>query len=119
MENEEKIESYKLDFPANVKTRFELYNGIGIKEIIVTVVAGIVSVILALFINSIINNTFICILMVFVITAGTLLGNMKDKGNQCIFGTIKNMFKFMKNQKYFKYQRKERCYALVQKDIRK
>lgn len=117
MQVEDKEENYTLDFPPNVKTRFELYNGLGIREILITVVAGIIAFIISMLLKPIIKNTFICILIVFIVSAGTLLGNMKDKGNQCIFGTIKNMFKFAKGQKYFKYKRKESCYALIKKDI--
>ena len=117
MQVEDKEENYTLDFPPNVKTRFELYNGLGIKEILITVVAGIVSLILSMLFKPIIKSSFIIILIVFIVSAGTLLGNMKDKGNQCIFGTIKNMFKFAKGQKYFSYKRKENSYALIKKDI--
>ena len=113
----EEVDDYTLDFPPNVKTRFEVYNGIGIKEILTTTVVGIIAFIISILLKPIIKNTFICILIVLVVSAGTLLGNMKDKGNQCIFGTIKNMFKFAKGQKYFSYKRKENSYALIKKDI--
>ena len=42
---------YQVNIPANVKIRTELINGIGIKELITTAIAGTISIFIDLFIK--------------------------------------------------------------------
>ena len=44
--NEEK---YQVDIPAQVKTRTELINGVGMKELMKTAIAGVISIVIAIF----------------------------------------------------------------------
>ena len=73
-------EKYQVQIPANVKIRTELINGIGIKELITTAIAG--------------GFTFIAV--------------MKDKNNSCIASLIINIYKYLKGQKFYKYVVKEK-----------
>lgn len=45
MENESK---FQINIPANVKVRVEIISGIGIKEMIITAIAGIMAICIAL-----------------------------------------------------------------------
>lgn len=100
-------ERYQVNIPAQVKTRTELINGVGIKELINTAMAGGISILIAIFQYSIIPNYFISIIIFGLITGGTFVVVMKDKNNTSIADLIKHIYKFMKGQKFFKYSTKE------------
>lgn len=102
--NEEK---YQVNIPAQVKTRTELINGVGIKELINTAIAGVISVFIAIIQYAIIPNYIISVIIFGVITGGTFVAVMKDKNNTSIASLIINIYKFMKRQKFFKYSTKE------------
>lgn len=101
-------ERYQVSIPANVKIRTELINGIGIKELITTAIAGTISVCIDLFIYAITKNYLICIILFGVVTGFTFITVMKDKNNSCIADMIKNMYHFFKGQKYFEFDIEEK-----------
>ena len=101
-------EKYQVQIPANVKTRTELINGIGIKELITTGIAGGISIFMAIPIYFITHNYLICLIMVGIITGFTFIAVMKDKNNSSIAGLLINIYKFLKGQKYYKYVVKEK-----------
>lgn len=101
-------EKYQVQIPANVKVRTELINGIGIKELITTGIAGVIGLMIDIPIYLIIQNYFICIIVVGIIIGTTFIAVMKDKNNGCIADLIKNIYKHLKGQKYFKYSVKEK-----------
>ena len=101
-------ERYQVSIPANVKIRTELINGIGIKELITTAIAGTISIFIDLFIYAITKNYLICIILFGVITVFTFIAVMKDKNNSCIADMIKNMYQFFKGQKYFEFDIEEK-----------
>lgn len=102
--NEEK---YQVNIPAQVKTRTELINGVGIKELVNTAVAGVISILIAVFQYAIIPNYFLSVIIFGIITGGTFIAVMKDKNNTSIVDLIKNIYKFMKGQKFYKYSTKD------------
>lgn len=99
---------YQVNIPANVKIRTELINGIGIKELITTAIAGTISIFIDLFIYAITKNYLICIIFLGVVTGFTFIAVMKDKNNSCIADMIKNMYQFFKRQKYFEFDIEEK-----------
>ena len=101
-------EKYQVQIPANVKTRTELINGIGIKELITTAIAGGISIFTAIPIYLISQNYLVCLILVGIITGFTFIAVMKDKNNSCITGLLMNIYKYLKGQKYFKYVVKEK-----------
>lgn len=101
-------ERYQVSIPANVKIRTELINGIGIKELITTAIAGTISIFIDLFIYAITKNYLICIIIFGVITGFTFIAVMKDKNNSCIADMVKNMCQFFKGQKYFEFDIEEK-----------
>ena len=100
-------EKYQVNIPANVKTRTELINGIGIKELITTAIAGIISVFIAIIIYLITQNYLVCLILVGIITGFTFIAVMKDKNNSCVASLIINIYKYLKGQKFYKYVVKE------------
>ncbi len=101
-------EKYQVPIPANVKIRTELINGIGIKELITTAIAGGVSVFIAIPIYLLTQNYLVCLILVGIITGFTFIAVMKDKNNSCIAGLIINIYKYLKGQKFYKYVVKEK-----------
>ncbi len=101
-------EKYQVGIPANVKTRTELINGIGIKELIITAIAGVISIFLAIVIYIITQNYLACLILVGVLTGFTFISVMKDKNNSSIAGLVINIYKYFKGQKFYKYVVKEK-----------
>lgn len=101
-------EKYQVNIPANVKTRTELINGFGISELIITVVAGVISIMIDLIIYAIIKNYLVCIIVFGIITGGMFVAQIKDKNNSCIADMIINIYRYTKEQKYFEYTIKEK-----------
>ena len=52
---------FQINMPANVKVRVEIINGIGIKEMITTAIAGIIAVFIALIFNTLFNNYLVAL----------------------------------------------------------
>ncbi len=98
---------YKLYIPTNLKMRWELINGIGVKELIYCSIALAVSICIGLIYNSIFKNFFGLMIIVFIITGFTFIISMKDKNNQSVANVIKNIYKFYKKQRFYKYTVKE------------
>ncbi|MDO5556550.1 MAG: hypothetical protein Q4G09_08215, partial [Clostridia bacterium] len=80
-------EKYQVNIPAQVKTRIELINGIGIKEIINTAIAGVISIVLDIPIYAITKNYLVCVIVFAIITGLTFICVMKDKNNISVANT--------------------------------
>ena len=52
---------FQINMPANVKVRVEIINGIGIKEMITTAIAGVIAVFIALIFNTLFNNYLVAL----------------------------------------------------------
>ena len=100
-------EKYQVEIPANVKTRTELVNGIGIKELITTAIVAVISIFIAIPIYLITQNYLVCFIIVGIMTGLTFIAVMKDKNNGCIASLIVNIYKYLKGQKFYKYVVKE------------
>lgn len=101
-------ERYQVSIPANVKIRTELINGIGIKELITTAIAGIIALFIDIPIYFTTQNYLICLILFGIITGLTFIAVMKDKNNSCIADMIINIFQFFKGQKLYEYVVKEK-----------
>lgn len=101
-------EKYQVNIPANVKVRTELINGIGIKELLTTAMAGGISLILDIPIYLITQNYLACLIIFGIITGFTFIAVMKDKNNGSIAGLILNIYKYLRGQKFYKYVAKEK-----------
>lgn len=97
-------EQYLIQMPSDVKTRMELINGIGIKELITTAIAGGISLVVAYISFLIFKNYLIAVGIFAIATGGTFICVMKDKNNSSIAMMIRNVIRFYSNQKFFKYK---------------
>lgn len=98
---------FQINMPANVKTRVEVINGIGIQEMIITAVASIIAVFIALIYNAMFNNYLVAVGIWGFITAIAFISVMKDKYNTCIAELIGNIIKFYQSQRIYEYTIKE------------
>jgi len=101
-------EKYQINIPANVKVRTELINGVGIKELITTAIAGVISIFIDIPIYAISQNYLICLIVFAIITGFTFIAVMKDKNNSCIADLIMSIYQYIKGQKYYEYVTKEK-----------
>ncbi len=97
--------NYKVQIPGNVKTRMEIFDGIGIPEIIYTAIGAGIGLLLAMLIYKICNNYVVALLIFAICSGGTFASVIKDKNGGSIAQTIKNVIIFIKSQKVFKYVR--------------
>lgn len=100
-------EQYQVQMPSDVKTRMELINGIGIKELIITGIIGGISLLIAYLYFLIFGGYMIAVGIFAVGTGGTFVMVMKDKHNTSIAGMIMNVINFYNRQKFYKYIVKE------------
>ena len=100
-------EQYQVHMPSDVKTRMELINGIGIKELITTGIAGAISLLVAYLFFLIFEGYIVAVGILAIGTGGTFVMVMKDKHNTSIAGMVANMINFHKKQKFYKYVVKE------------
>lgn len=98
---------FQINIPANIKTRMELINGIGIKELIYTAIAFCISLVIGIIYNAIYQNKLVTIGICAISTALVFVSVMKDKYNNSIAGYIKNIIVYFKNQKFFKFVKEE------------
>ena len=98
---------FQINMPANVKTRVEVINGIGIQELIITSIAGGIALFIALIYNVIFKNSLVAVGIWGFITVITFISVMKDKYNTCIAELIGNIIKFYQNQRIYEYTNRE------------
>ena len=98
---------YSVPIPAKVKTRMEVIDGVGIKEIIITFIAAAIGGIIAYIFNSITSQIVIALVIFGIITGCTFLFVMKDKNNQCVAEIFMNMIRFFRSQRTFMYEVEE------------
>ena len=77
-------EFYLIQIPGNIKLRMEVINGVGIKELIQTGIAGIISAVIAVILYGVFNNYLLSIGIFLAVTAITFAVVMKDKNNSSI-----------------------------------
>lgn len=100
--------NFTLIIPADVKTRLELINGVGVKEMTKAGITFVISLFCALIVNLFFNNFLIVVAIVLFSTTFSVILTMKDKNHQSLADIINNMLKFFKEQKFYPYEVKER-----------
>lgn len=93
-----------LYIPSNVKTRYEIFEGFGKKEIVQTLVAIAIIVLVAFLIYSINRSVSFLIVFILVGIAGSVMCVTKDKNNQSVLDQLKNMIHFAREQQKYKYK---------------
>ena len=96
-----------LYIPVNIKTRLEFFDGYGVAELIYTTIAAGVSGLIAVFLYTFTGNITLCILIVLITVATSVMALLKDQSNQSVIDQIRFMVRFMKTQRKFTYYYKQ------------
>lgn len=99
----EEDERYIIQIPGNIRIRMEVIPGVGIKELIQTIIAGAISAFIAVILNAIFKSYLLAIIFFLAVTSITFLLVMKDKNNNSMADIIVNIYKFYKKQRFYKY----------------
>jgi len=94
----------KLYIPSNVKTRSEIFEGYGKNEIMQTLLATIVIVIVAFLICAFNKSVSFVVVFILVGIAGSIMCVTKDKYNQSIVDHVKNIIAFSSKQQDYEYK---------------
>lgn len=102
----------KLYVPANIKTKFQFFDGFGFSELAVTLVTTLISMVIGLIIYSFWNDFYKSVLIVLVTLSATVMAVRKNEINQSVVDMIKLYIRFIKSQKVYKYVYKNKYYDI-------
>lgn len=99
-----KNENQTLYIPMGVKTRSEIFEGFGKEEVVQTIIATVVIILVAFLIFAFNKSVSFVVVFILVGIAGTVMCVTKDKNNQSVVDHFKNMIRFAREQQKFKYK---------------
>jgi len=97
------LENTGLYIPANIRPRFEFFDGYGVQELAATAIAALVSGFAAFLIYILAGGMIISVLCVLVTVAASVTAQVKDASNQSAIDQIKYVLCFLKEQKAYPY----------------
>ena len=97
------MENTGLYIPANIRPRFEFFDGYGARELAATVVAALVSGFSAFIIHAFSNGMIMPVLCVLITIAASVTAQVKDASNQSAIDQVKYVARFFKEQKVYPY----------------
>ena len=97
------MENTGLYIPANIRPRFEFFDGYGVPELVATVIAALVSGFIAFIIRAFTDGMILPILCVLVTIAASVTAQVKDASNQSAVDQIKYVLRFLREQKRYPY----------------
>ena len=92
-----------LYIPVNIKTRFEFFDGYGVKELIPTVIAALVSGFFAFVIHALAGGTIMPVLLVLITVAASVMALSKGDNNMSVVDQTKCVLSFMRDQRKYPY----------------
>ena len=99
-----KNENQTLYIPMGVKTRSEIFEGFGKEEVVQTIIATVVIILVAFSIFAFNKSVSFVVVFILVGIAGTVMCVTKDKNNQSVVDHFNNMLRFAREQQKFKYK---------------
>lgn len=97
------MEQTSLYIPVNIKTRFEFFDGYGVKELLPTVLAALVSGFFAFAVHAAAGGTILPVLMVLVTVAASVMALAKGENNMSVVDQAKCVLRFMRGQRKYAY----------------
>jgi len=92
-----------LYIPANIRPRFEFFDGYGVPELAATVIAALLSGFFAFIIHAFTNGMILPILCVLVTITASVTAQVKDASNQSVIDQVKYVLRFLRGQKVYPY----------------
>lgn len=102
----EKVVNDTLYIPVNIKTRYEFFEGYGMSELVWSAIVTVIAGIIAFGINIITGNVVVCVLIVLVAMAGSVMALSKGPNNQSMVDQIRLFYHFVNSQQKFPYNYK-------------
>ena len=96
----------KVYIPRNVKKELEFFRGFGVKELIITIIVAVISIIPVILIYKYISQIFAISFFMIVVTS-TIMLVLKDENNMSFYKQLKLVVKNIFMQKNFKYGNKK------------
>ena len=96
----------KVYIPRNVKKELEFFRGFGVKELIITIIVAVISIIPVILIYKYISQIFAISFFMIVVTS-TIMLVLKYENNMSFFKQLKLVVKNIFMQKNFKYGNKK------------
>ncbi len=97
----------KVYVPKNVKKNFEFFRGFGVKELIITLIVGIISIAPTIFLYKYVNQA-LALTLFLIIVATTIMLVIKDDNNISFLQQLKLVCKSIFMQKNFKYGKRDK-----------
>jgi len=92
-----------LYIPANIRPRFEFFEGFGATELVATVIAALLSGFIAFIIHALTNGAILPVLFVLITIAASVMAQVKDASNQSAIDQVKYVIRFLRDQKVYPY----------------
>ena len=92
-----------LYIPVNIKTRFEFFDGYGMKELIPTIIAALVSGVVAFIVHTVAGGMIMPVLIVLVTIAASVMSLAKGENNMSVIDQTKCVLRFSREQKNYPY----------------
>jgi hypothetical protein len=92
-----------LYIPVNIKTRFEFFDGYGVKELIPTIAAALASGFFAFVIHALAGGTILPVLLVLVTIAASVMALAKGESNMSAVDQVKCVLRFTREQREYPY----------------
>jgi hypothetical protein len=89
----------------NIKTRFEFFSGFGFAELVPTVIAALLSGVVAFVVHGVTADTVAPILIVLVTIAASVMCLAKGAYSLSMLDQICQLIRFSNGQKTYKYRR--------------
>jgi hypothetical protein len=96
-------QSSSLYIPVNIKTRFEFFDGYGVKELIPTIIAALTSGFFAFILHAVAGGTMLPVLAVLVTIAASVMALAKGDNNMSVVDQTKCVLRFSREQKKYPY----------------
>ena len=97
------MESTNLYIPVNIKTRFEFFDGYGVKELFPTVIAALVSGFFAFIMHAATGGAILPVLTVLITVAASVMALAKGENNMSVVDQVKCVLRFSREQRKYPY----------------
>lgn len=108
-------EKKTVKIPRQIRLKTEFFIGFGMEELIKTLIVGAIAGTIALIFNKMTGQTIIATIIVISAITITVLGLIKGNNNFSLIDGIKNITRFLKMQKDYKYERGDFNNRAIQK----
>jgi hypothetical protein len=97
------MEQTRLYVPVNIKIRYEFFDGYGIKELLPTIAAALVSGCVAFVLHTVTTGTIMPVLVVLITVAASVMALAKGENTMSVVDHLKCVLRFAREQRQYPY----------------